>query len=246
MVDEEKEWDGHDEVLKLINAKPELKDISKQLRKNEEKKIFEDILWSLIFYRIELQKHFADQSTAGTLDKHSMYQYCKEYIDSDFAHCPFLTNSILEQMIDVELLQIEHESDDTVFSAHTHSGATSLGTIITDPFNNIFSFAVSSLFLVFGLTAIYFLFSAGLILAAYATALILPWLFAGSIIRYFNSKRENKLHTGITVNLRKIREEISRHSFDPGTISGRIKNLEHEGLYISSLVYPLLNIEERK
>lgn len=236
------DWDGHQEVVKLISTNTELQDISKRLNNNDKKKIFEDILWGVSYYRTELKNQLLQRTVDGDLDKNNFYQYCKEYIDSEFVHNSFLTNLILEQMIDVELLQLNNMVRGASHPGYSNLESINLKNDFVIRLNKWVSFSLSLLFFVIGISVGYFLFSYGLQWAAYGITFLLTWHYFGELTIYYNTLTLKNKYSDTAIKLRRIRNEVSSHSFDSRTISERIKNVENDGLYISSLIYPLLHI----
>lgn len=242
---EKKEWDGHEEVLNLISEVPMLRAITKQIKKNDEKDILDDILWSLIFHRRELKRQFEEGPFVGGLDKKSIYQYTKEYIDSSFAHNPYLTNSIIEQIIDIELLQLEYDIKSFSEFGYFNIEAIALSNTLKSPWNRIASIGVFSLIAMISISIIAILVANGYLWVALIVCILSSWHYAVKFISYVRSQRLKNKYSLMEQKLRAVRNEITSHSFDPKTISERIKKLENEGLYISSLIYPLLEIGQK-
>ncbi|MDD4108605.1 MAG: hypothetical protein PHH93_07795 [Prolixibacteraceae bacterium] len=119
-------WDGHKEVENLVSRVPELYKIRSRFEKTEteykekpyddkyfdasdQNDVFDDILWNFVYYGHELQKELGERPFIGLTIKEEIFENAKKYLDSKYLHTPHLTNAILVQVIDTELVPLEHE-----------------------------------------------------------------------------------------------------------------------------------------
>lgn len=268
MAEEKDNWDGHKEVKDLIFRVPELHEINARFEKVEheyedkphddkycksfdEKEVFDDVMWSFVFYRHELKKQLDERPFTGLSIKEEIFEHAKKYLDSKFIHNSFLTNSILAQVIDTELVPLEYEVNGI---AHPIMGdianlktfgplaPVNYTNILPYPWNILVSSGLSLVFLIIGILAIIFFVSADLNWLAWIVGIFLAGHYVGKFLSAFNSAKIKVKLAVLGTNLRAIRNEISSHKYDGKVLAERIKKLESDGLYVHSLVYPLLEL----
>lgn len=268
MAEEKDNWDGHKEVKDLISRVPELREINarfekieheyedkpyddKYFKSSDEKEIFDDVMWSFIFYRHELKKQLEERPFTGLSVKEEIFEYAKKYLDSKFIHNFFLTSSILAQVIDTELVPLEYEVNGIAhpmigeIAARNTFGPTypvKYTNLLPHPWNKLVSSGLSLVFLIIGILAIVFFVSADLNWLAWIVGIFLAWHYIGKIFLSANSAKTKGKLAVLGTNLRVIRNEIGSHSYDGKVLAERMKKLESDGLYVHSLVYPLLEL----
>lgn len=268
MAEEKDNWDGNKEVKDLIYRVPELHEINARFEKveheyedkphddkyskfSDEKEVFDDVLWSFVFYRHELKKQLNERPFIGLSVKEEIFEYAKKYLDSIFIHNSFLTNSILAQVIDTELVPLEYEVNGI---AHPMTGEIAArntfglahpvkwSNLLPYPWNELVSSGLSLVFLIIGISAIIFFVSADLNWVAWIVGIFLAWHYVSKIFLIANSAKTKGKLAVLGTNLRVIRNEIGSHSYDGKVLAERMKKLESDGLCVHSLVYPLLEL----
>jgi hypothetical protein len=252
-----KEPDFHKEVDKLISHISELDKLNNDLEKKDHNKPTEykgslhDILWNHLYQKYQLEKELAKRPFMGITCREEITEYTKTYLDSKAIHTPYLTNNILIQVIDTELIPLEYEVTGITYPGLAEvDGRYKFGptypinycNLLPFPWNKVISWGLSFLFLIIGLIAIRHFISTGSNWIAWITGIYLAWHYFIKLLNtIIQSKSKSKI-AKLAANFRIIRDEIDSNSYDSETMIERIKNLESNGLYVSSLIYPLLKI----
>jgi len=217
---------------------------------SDEKEAFDDVMWSFVFYKHELKKQSDERPFTGLSVKEEIFEYAKKYLDSKFIHNSFLTNSILAQVIDTELIPLEYEvggithpmATSEVRAARFVGAPVKWSNLLPYPWNKLVSAGLSLIFLIIGIFIIIFFVSADLNWLAWIFGILFAWHYIGKIFLSANSVKTKRKLAGLGANLKVIRDEIGSHSYDGKVIAERMKKLESDGLYVHSLVYPLLEL----
>ncbi len=265
-------WDGHKEVKDLISRVPDLHRINisfektekeyadksyddEYLKSSDEKEIFDNVLWSFVFYKHELGKQLSERPFTGLSIKEEIFENAKKYLDSKFIHNSFLTSSILTQAIDTELVPLECEVNGTTHPIIGEISAQKVlgpaypvkwSNFLPYPWNKLVSYGLSLIFFIIGILIISFFLSADLNWIAWIITILLAWHYIHKIFLLINSTRIKRRLAELCANLRIIRDEVASHSYDGKVIAERLKKLENDGLYVHSLVYPLLELSAKK
>jgi hypothetical protein len=111
-------WKEHE---KLVLKVPRLKELSEQIQAVEKqyedkdfdteyqnmemkKKVLDEIINDYLFYQNSIER-----GDATDMMKEEIFGYAKKYLDSEFLHNQYLTNKILVQVLDTELVPLEEE-----------------------------------------------------------------------------------------------------------------------------------------
>lgn len=194
--------------------------------RSERKQQLDALLWTLTSCRL-------DDGLDSVHSKNAVYEQTRSYLDAIWMHTPELSSRLLTDLLDTELAPLTREIADPINPSIWTS-------YLPQPWGAVVPSLLSFAFFAGGCVGLYYLLPARHFVSA---GLLAAYLGLHYSLRYRHQKARlqgrNKLGQ-IAAKLKITRDEIGTGNFDAHEIELRLRRFETEGMYVHSLVYPLL------